>query len=476
MKRILFIISALWGIVANMFAWELKTKIDSLLNTEAMSRATTGIVIYDLTDSVEVYSNCADKLLRPASILKILPSVTAVDYIGGESECFKTSVYFQSEVKNGILDGNVYIKGGFDPEFMDEDMNRLVDGIAATGVKTVCGNLIGDVSMADTVYWGEGWCWDDAPSSFQPYMSALIFEKGRVKVKVPPLGTGKDVTVFPKSTFYELQDLRRDEAYRNRRPGVMRDWTENGNMLTVQGNVKYTYTKELSMYRSQDFFMHTLAERLAAKGIKFKGFLFGETPEDVFEVCSVTHKLKDALKEALKESDNLSADAILFQLGKEFHTKYIDRNDCLKIVKRKIRELGFDPADFKMVDGCGISLYNYISANLMIEFLKYAYYTEDIRYYIYQNLPISSHDGTLKHRMYKTPAQGRVHAKTGTVTGVSSLAGYVECKNGKTLAFVIISNGIVPIRRGHQFQDEVCSLLVEYPFGENTEGIKHNHR
>lgn len=445
-------------------AQDLQCRIDSLLETKAMSRSTTGIVVYDLTDSLELYSSGADKLLRPASILKLLSSITAADYIGGETECFETSVYFSSELKNGVLDGNLYVKGGFDPEFMDSDMDRLVSGIVSSGVKKVRGSLVGDVSMADTTYWGEGWCWDDAPSSFQPYMSALMYEKGRVKVNVPPVGSGRKVTVFPESSFYTLHDLRLHEPYRKMRPGVMRNWTENGNDLTVQGNVKYTYTKEISMYRSQDFFMHTLADRLAAEGIKFEGYKFGEVPEGVHFVCSVKHRLDDALKEALKESDNLSADAILFQLGKEFGCKYVDRDDCLKVVKRKIRQLGMNPTDFKLVDGCGISLYNYVSANLLMEFLKNAYYDKDIYESIYPNLPVSSIDGTLEHRMYKTPAQGRVHAKTGTVTGVSSLAGYVESRGGKTIAFVIISNGIVPIRRGQQFQDEVCSLLAEYPF------------
>lgn len=461
MKRTVLIIFSFLAIAANVSAGDLKSRIDSLLNDGAMGRASTGIVVYDLTDSVELYSSGGDKLLRPASILKLLSTITAVDEIGGETNCFRTSVCFSSNVRNGVLDGDIYVKGGFDPEFMDADMDRLVSGIVASGVKVVRGSLVGDVSMADTVYWGEGWCWDDAPSSFQPYMSALMYEKGRIKVNVPPLGSGKDVTVFPESSFYVLHDLRKVKPYDKARPGVTRNWTDNGNDIIVQGNVKYTYTKELSVYRSQDFFMHTLADRLAAKGVSFEGYRFGVVPDGAVEICSVSHKLNDALKEALKESDNLSADAILFQLGKEFNTKYTDREDCLKVVKRKIRELGMDPVSFKLVDGCGISLYNYVSANLMMEFLKHAYYKENIRKYIYPNLPVSSQDGTLKHRMYKTPAQGKVHAKTGTVTGVSSLAGYVENRTGKTIAFVIISNGIVPVKRGQQFQDAVCSLLAE---------------
>lgn len=463
MKKRIFLLFGLLCFTFFGFAQsDIKSRIDTLLNSESMRDSYTAVSIFDLTDGVEVYSHDANKLLRPASILKLLTTITAADYIGGDAKCMKTVVYTYGKVVNGVLDGDIYVKGGFDSEFMDEDMDRLVNLVAAKGIKKIKGNVVGDVSMADSLYWGAGWCWDDTPSSFQPYMSPLMFEKGRVKVQVSPLGSGKSVSVLPVSSFYKIKDLRRTPPYDRARAGVTRDWMNNRNEIIVKGNVKYPYTKELNMYRSQDFFMHTFVERLQKKGVDAYGYCFGKTPKSAVEIGAVEHTLQCALKEALKESDNLSADAILFQLGKEFNQDYLDRDDCLKVVRRKIEELGLNPTDYKLVDGCGVSLYNYVSARLMMEFLKFAYYDEGVRSDIFPNLPVAGRDGTLKHRLLKTDAAGRVHAKTGTVSGVSSLAGYVDSKSGHKFAFVIISNGIIPIRRGHQFQDAVCKMLVDY--------------
>lgn len=88
--------------------------------------------------------------------------------------------------------------------------------------------------------------------------------------------------------------------------------------------------------------------------------------------------------------------------------------------------LGFNPENYKIADGSGVSVYNYISPRLLLEYLKYAYYHREIFLPFYESLPIAGVDGTLQNRMKQTKARGNVHAKTGSVTGVSSLAGYVK--------------------------------------------------
>lgn len=437
------------------------SSVDSLLGKGAMANSSTAVMVYDLTAGKEIYSHDAGKLLRPASILKIITAVTAADVIGPSTDCFRTSLFVPSHDASGTVTGNVYVKGGFDPEFMDEDMDRLVDYVVNSGVRRIDGMVIGDVSMTDSLYWGEGWCWDDAPSSFQPYMSPLLYEKGRVKVTVYPLASGKGVKVFPESSFYTVSDLRRTPPYNRKRAGVTRNWMDGDNELLVTGDVSYAYTREISMYRSQDFFMQTLVDRLRTAGVAVDGYSFGTVPSDMPESFAVTHKLNDALHEMLKESDNLSADATLFQLGKVAGFSYMDRKDCIKTVKKMIDRLGWDASDYKIVDGNGISLYNYVSAELLMSFLKYAYQHKDVWSGIYNNLPVSGRDGTLKHRMGDGHLLGKVRAKTGTVSGVSSLAGYVNAASGHVYAFVIISNGIIPIRSGTAFQNEVCRMIYD---------------
>lgn len=121
--------------------------------------------------------------------------------------------------------------------------------------------------------------------------------------------------------------------------------------------------------------------------------------------------------------------------------------------------LGFNPDNYKIVDGSGVSLYNYISPRLLLEYLKYAYYHRDIFLPLYDVLPIAGVDGTLQYRMKQTKARGNVRAKTGSVTGVSSLAGYVKGADGHQLAFVIINQNVLKLSRARVFQDKVCDIL-----------------
>lgn len=119
------------------------------------------------------------------------------------------------------------------------------------------------------------------------------------------------------------------------------------------------------------------------------------------------------------------------------------------------------PHHYKIVDGSGVSMYNYISPSLMMAYLKYAYHHTEIYKPFYDALPIAGKDGTLQYRMKKGKAFNNVHAKTGTVTGVSSLAGYVKNSAGDMIAFVIINQNILNGKDARNFQDKICELLAQ---------------
>ena len=121
--------------------------------------------------------------------------------------------------------------------------------------------------------------------------------------------------------------------------------------------------------------------------------------------------------------------------------------------------LGFNPEYYRIEDGSGVSLYNYVSPRLLLEYLKCAYYQAEIFQPFYESLPIAGIDGTLEHRMKNTPAYRKVRAKTGSVTGVSSLAGYAKASNGHQLAFVIINQNVMKLRLARAFQDKICAIM-----------------
>ena len=123
--------------------------------------------------------------------------------------------------------------------------------------------------------------------------------------------------------------------------------------------------------------------------------------------------------------------------------------------------MGLRADDYKIADGSGLSLYNYLSAELEVTFLRFAFHHDNIYLHLLPALPIAGVDGTLKKRMKGTFTQGNVRAKTGTLTGITSLAGYCTASNGHRLCFAIINQGELRDSNGRAFQDRVCTVLCE---------------
>lgn len=124
--------------------------------------------------------------------------------------------------------------------------------------------------------------------------------------------------------------------------------------------------------------------------------------------------------------------------------------------------MGGDADNYKLADGCGLSNYNYISPDLLVSFLKFAYSRTDVFQKLYKALPIGGVDGTLKYRMQRgTPSHKNVHAKTGSFTAINCLAGYLRAANGHEVAFAIMNQNILSGAKARAFQDAVCDEVIK---------------
>ena len=237
MKRVLFFFLLILSIHF-INAQPLSQRLDALLHEEVLKTSEVGIAVFDLTTGKSVYRYQDEKLYRPASVEKIITSVTALAQLGADYT-MDTGLRYRGKIENDTLKGSLYLIGGFDPEFMDEDLDRLVDALASQGIRYVTDTLAADVSMTDSVYWGSGWCWDDTPYSFQPYLSPLMLNRGCVDVSVSP--AQKDslpkVVCTPVSDYYQVHN---HGVSRNPQAGklkITRNWLSNGNIITVSVNV-----------------------------------------------------------------------------------------------------------------------------------------------------------------------------------------------------------------------------------------------
>ncbi len=465
MKKLFLIIIVLLNVSA--MAQPVAQKLDSLLNDDLLQTSEVGISVFDLTDGKSLYRYQDEHLYRPASVEKIITSVATLDKLGSDYT-FDTKLCYTGKIVNGTLNGNLYVIGGFDPEFMESDLDSMVKAVKDSGIKYIADSLIADVSMTDSTYWGPGWSWDDGQYYFQPYLSPLMLNRGYVDISLYPSQKGAlaRINVSPESGYYTVQNKALSRVPKAGLLSVSRDWMNNSNEILVSGNVPYNINKKVPLHDSRGFFFRTFIEKLIKAGIRAKYYEYADFNENVAEVTNlftVKRPLDNVLKRALKKSDNLNAEAMFYNLAsKSKSTKRVKSEDGSNAINNFIRmSLGFNPDNYRIVDGSGISLYNYVSPQLLVEFLKYAYYHPNIFYSFYDSLPIAGLDGTLKNRMKLTVAQGNVRAKTGTVTGVSSLAGYVKGKDGHQLAFVIINQNILDSKKAHAFQDKICKILAE---------------
>ena len=443
----------------------LSSQLDTLIKYQLPAGSNVSISAYDLTANKVLYDYQADKLSRPASTMKLLTTITALARPEAD-EPFRTEVWYKGVIERDTLKGDIYVVGGFDPEFDDEALDSLVGRVARLPFSVVQGRIYGDVSMKDSLYWGSGWLWDDTPHSFQPYLSPLMLDKGVVTVTAFP-GTQGDTARLectPVSSYYTLANAttRTPSAGRFR---VSRNWLENGNELAVSGNVDGRRTGTVNIYSSQDFFMHTFLERLRAKGIYcLSDYSFREFQKDSVSVrmASYSTSVQAVVNRIMKESDNLNAEALLCRLGAQFTGgRHVSAADGLSAVRQLIGKLGYLPDRYNLADGCGLSNYNYISSELLVAFLKFAYSRTDVFQKLYKALPIGGVDGTLKNRMRKgTPSYKNVHAKTGSFTAINCLAGYLKANNGHHIAFAIMNQNVLSGREARKFQDAVCDMLI----------------
>ncbi len=362
-----------------------QARIDSLLQSSIFETSTVGLMVYDLTADSALYLHHHRQLLRPASTMKLLTAVTAIDRLGGSYQ-LRTSLYYKGTIDNRTLCGDLICVGGMDPRFNSDDMRAFVESLQRMGIDTLRGRIVADCSMKDTLRWGEGWCWDDD----NPTLSPLLIGK--------------------KANFTER---------------LLKELTDQGIVLS---GVVTTY---------------------------------GTRPVDAKFICSRTHTIDQILGRMMKESDNLYAEAMFYQIAAATGNRPATAKHARTLMQQLIRQMGLNPKGYRMADGSGLSLYNYLSAELLVRLLRYAWHNQQVYDLLQPSLPIAGEDGTLKKRMKSPFTSGNVRAKTGTVTGVSSLAGYCTAANGHELCFAIINQGIMHNNTGRHFQDRICMALCQ---------------
>lgn len=216
------------------------------------------------------------------------------------------------------------------------------------------------------------------------------------------------------------------------------------------------------LYRNDDKFTDNLRRIFREEGIDWDGTVTEDTtPNTATLLLTRTHNIDQVLLPMMKKSNNSMAESLFYQLAAQKGKSRAGRKQAVDHYNTLIRHIGLDPTHYQIADGSGLSLYNYLSPELLGRMLRYAYNNDDIYRHLLPSLPIAGEDGTLRKRMRGSAAQGNVRAKTGTVEGVSTLSGYLTTATGNLLCFSIMNQGIRHTSTGRNFQDRVCKALCK---------------
>ena len=212
----------------------------------------------------------------------------------------------------------------------------------------------------------------------------------------------------------------------------------------------------------KDEFMSVLMREMRDAGIRLNVTLAtGQLPQGCTEIYRHRTDLEKVLNPMLKNGDNLYAESMFYQIAKGNTTKTAKASDASKAEKQLVGRLGLDGANYTFADGSGISLYSYVTPELMIYLMRHACYNREMFTRLYPALPISGRDGTLRARMASGPCRRNVHAMAGASPGVAALAGYCQASNGHTLCFALFNQGLVKPDDAFAFQDKVCEALCK---------------
>lgn len=431
-----------------------------------------GIVVVDLDTGETLYEHSADKTFNPASVTKILTTAAAMEAFGPGYK-FKTRLSRAGRLENGVLAGDLVVRGEGDPSLTLERMWRIASLVRVAGVREITGDIVVDDSYFDRERTGQGFDDFDDNRAYTAPVGAVSATWNTVAVAVRPgakAGAALDVALDPPTGYVTLVNKgTTSSSGRRRRLAVTIDDAKK--TITVTGTMPLGHPEKF-YYRPIDdpprYFGTLLKEYLAKEGVAVKGSVrAGENamvpaqPTPLFEFES--EPLGVIVRDLNKYSNNFTAEQILKSLGAWRYGAPGTTQKGLDAIAEYLERAGVPRGSWKIRNGSGLARDNEVSPRAFVSVLARAYSNFEVRGDFVASMGIAGEDGTLAHRMLGTPAEGNVRAKTGTVDGSTCVAGYARAANGHTLAFAILMNRVSgKVRRAVSMQDRIGAALATW--------------
>jgi serine-type D-Ala-D-Ala carboxypeptidase/endopeptidase (penicillin-binding protein 4) len=456
-------------------------QIDNLLNDAPTQMGWWGIKVQYVNTGEVIYERNATKMFSPASNVKLFTTAAALCLLGPEYR-YETDFVTNGTIENGILKGDLIIRGSGDPTWderfhtdkYDSIMVHFVDLLKAQGITRINGDIIGDDNIFDDIPLGDGWMWDDERDSSSAQLSGLSFRRNYIDYKLTPnysnIGSPVIIESSPQTSYVNLRndlttvsgETDSDWSYgRNRETND--HWFEGS--YSTQAGVKERF---LTIHNPTLFTVHVLKEHLMERGILVDG-----NPMDADDLADsinykqtkilftfVSNPMSDIVIKTNHPSQNFIAETLVKTMDKEFGGEGSSK-EGMKVQMALFDSLGIDIENLYLRDGSGLSRYDLVSPNNIASLLQVMWNHEYHSYYV-DSFPIAGVIGTIQKRMLGSSAVGNVHAKSGNMTNVSCLSGYAWTESDEPIIFSIMANNyMIGNSKVKPIQDKIAIILSD---------------
>ena len=450
----------------------LQAKIAATLNDPLIASSNVGVKIVSIKTGEVLYEKDAEKLYHPASTMKLITAATALVKLGPNYR-FHTTLYTDRLEDSQIL-GNIYFKGRGDPVFDSGDLEKIAERLVEIGTKNLQGDIMVDETYFDDIRWGKGWMWDDGPiGGYFSHLSALTINHNGVLVRISPgskVGDPVSVHLDPPTQYMKIVNeattVGASEEVRvklKRKNGSVEE-----NVLMIDGAMaigQAEMNRRVDVLDPALYCGTLLREMLAERGVTLQGTVrYGEVPEEAIVITEhISPPLSRILWEMNKPSDNLIAELLLKTIGAEIKGAPGTGEKGLQTINEFLGEIGVDRGHYTLADGSGGSRYNLVTASLLTDLLVYMFRNFAVMPEYLASLPVGGVDGTLAWRMGGMKAEGVLRAKTGTLRGITTLAGYTVTADEEIVAFsILVSNYRGSANPHRALQDKIGDILTRF--------------
>jgi len=415
---------------------DLPQKIDNVISDPELQKAHWGILIKTLQKPTTLYDHDGNQLFIPASNTKLLTTAAVLLKLS-ENYQIKTPIYYQG---NNTKLSRLHLIGKGDPSLTLDQLKIIANTLKAQGIKQIEKLILEDNTLPQN-YLNPTWEWEDIHFDYAPAINQLILNQNAVILTLSPQEIGQPLKISWSDAIagkqWQIINQTRTVAS-NPSQGISIQGILGKSILVLTGELGIQSEPDVSAIAISDpvrYFAESFQQVLIEAGIQVDQremvSNISVNPQDklLLEISSST--IQELITETNQESNNLYAEALL-NLIQENH-------NSLDSLKNILTKLGLDPNSYVLKDGSGLSRQNLVSPAVFVQLLTaMAQSTHGESYR--KSLAIAAETGTLKGRFQDTAVAGKLHAKTGTLSGSSSLSGYLDNPNFQPLVFSILVN------------------------------------